>query len=74
MSDWKDYLHPVNGLPYMVEEWPPGKEPGPYYTLAACAGISTAIAAFEAERAKRPEAHLRLRQRGRVIMDSERPE
>jgi len=42
MHDWKDYLHLVNGLPFMVEEWPPAQKPGPHYTLAACAGISGA--------------------------------
>jgi hypothetical protein len=74
MSDWKDYLHPVNGLPFMVEEWPPGNQSGPYYTLAACVGIFAAIAAFEEELAKRRGRHLLIRQRARVIRDSERPQ
>ena len=62
MHDWKDYLRPFSGPPYMVEEWPPGNEAGPYFTIALCAGIEEAIAVYDIVTKKHTGRRIMLKQ------------
>jgi hypothetical protein len=77
MHDWKDYLHPVNGRPFMVEEWRPTNSQGRIIRWRPAPAASIAASETELDRILRRTIRFRdleLAERLAVTVRIDKPE